>query len=80
MEIDLSQPGLDTQNLKKSINGVNITPFIWDVNGSTFNMNFISGFAGTTITDEKFVKAELSWAVAEKKEAPKKKAPLSKVK
>ena len=35
-------------------------------------MNFISGFAGATLTEDQFVKAELSWAVAEKSDPPKK--------
>lgn len=68
--IDLTQPGLDIEKLKKSASGINVTPFVWDHNGKEINMNFISGFAGATLTKDKFVKAKFAWGVAENEEAP----------
>ena len=72
-DIDLTQPGLDTEDLKKSSSGINITPFIWEYNGQEIKMNMISGFAGANLTEDGFVKAKLGWAIAEKQEQPEKK-------
>jgi len=50
LEINLDQPGIDIEDLKKSASGINKTPFVWN-NGSTeYKMNLISGFAGATMT------------------------------
>jgi len=65
MNVDMSQPGLDIEKLKKSASGISITPFTWLYNGSEINMNFISGFAGATLTNDGFVKPSVGWAVAE---------------
>ena len=49
MEVDLTQPGLDIEKLKKSASGINITPFEWEIGGENHKMDLISGFAGATI-------------------------------
>ena len=46
MDVNTSQPGLDIEELKKTITGVNCTPFVWNCNGKEHKMRFISGFAG----------------------------------
>ena len=68
MEVDLTQPGLDIEKLKKSSSGISITPYMWTLGSDTYEMNFISGFAGATITEDGYIKPQMGWAVAEKKE------------
>lgn len=51
MEVDTTQPGLDIEKLKKVASGINITPFIWSVDGQEHEMDLISGFAGATLKD-----------------------------
>ena len=50
LEADLTQPGLDIEKIKKCASGINITPFLWSYHGDDIQMNFISGFAGATMS------------------------------
>ena len=66
LNADDEQPGLDIDDLKKSSNGLNTTPFNWQCQQGQFDMHLISGFAGATITQDEFIKVQMGWAVAEK--------------
>ena len=50
MNVDLSHPGLDIEKFKKTASGISITPFVFQSGGVESKMNFISGFAGATMT------------------------------
>lgn len=71
LEVDLSQPGLDIEKVKKATAGVNKTPFVWEYQGEELEMNFLSGFAGATFTEDGYIKAQMAWGVCEKDIAPK---------
>merc|ERR1712087_55664 len=53
-------------NQVKGHKGLCLTPFLWDYHGTEFNMNFISGFSGATMTEDGYIMPVLSWAIAEK--------------
>lgn len=66
MNVDLTQPGLDIEKLKKAASGINKTPFVWNYKGDELEMNFLSGFAGAAFTEDGFIKAQMAWGVCEK--------------
>ena len=68
LEVDLTQPGVDIEKLKKSSSGISITPFQWNYKGQNYNMEFISGFAGATIQDDGFIKVQMGWGVGAAKD------------
>lgn len=63
--VDFTQPGLDVEKFKKASSGVNETPFVWQNSSQEYNMKLLSGFAGATMTDAGFIKAQMGWAIAE---------------
>ncbi len=50
-EVDKIQPGLTK------------TPFLWECEGKTLNMQIVAGFTGTKLTEEGYLTPEVGWAV-----------------
>ena len=67
LDVDLTQPGLDIEKLKKAASGINTTPYVWSCGEGEIKMKLISGFAGAKMTKDGFVRAQMGWAVAEDK-------------
>ena len=63
--VDFTQPGLDIEKFKKTSSGVNQTSFVWEHSSQEYNMKLFTGFAGASMTDAGFIKAQMGWAIAE---------------
>jgi len=61
-----SNPGQNKEELYESTAGINVTPFKWKIKTKEYRMNFVSGFAGSTLRPDGYIMPQLGWGVSDR--------------